>query len=49
MNKEKIKREKVRRKAERLFNIIAEQTNDIGVVEQLIEMLEDYILSLQEP
>ena len=29
MNKEKIKREKARRNAERLFNIVAEQTNDI--------------------
>ena len=43
------KKEKARRKAERLFNIVAEQTNDIGVIEQLVEMLEDYILSLQEP
>ena len=43
------KREKARRKAEMLFSIIVEQTNDIGVIEQLVEMLEDYILSLQEP
>ena len=48
MNKEKIKREKARKKAEKLFSQIANQTTDIGVLEELIELINDYILILQE-